>query len=117
MTLKLNELRIGNWIQFQDEEPQQLTAYTLASLCQNPVALEFYHALKITPERLKDLLKFDEHEGKFFLHLLPYTVKFIQLMDEWCLSLSEKDGVYVYSIHQLQNILFELTQPRHETYF
>jgi len=105
MTLKLNELRIGNWIQFMDEQPQQLTTYTLASLCQNPVALEFYRPIPIMRTGLNLMLNLKFVDESWFQHGFNFTVR---KKNHWFIVDSGNMLRRVDYLHEIQNIFFAI---------
>jgi hypothetical protein len=99
MRVQEGEKRPGNWVETREGEIKQVTAAELAGT---------FWAVPITKKRLKDL-RFSKKGIGFRLYGLTFYEAKEEGDSAFCLHLG-KIEVYVFYIHELQNLVFALTR-------
>lgn len=105
--MKLNELRIGNWVQIDDLPPEQITLDVFATLKQVPATISKFNPITLTPEILEKCGFYsDDSMNDYRLGDFRIAFHIHDGVVEWR---RERLFEYIPPLHQIQNLYFALT--------
>ena len=118
--INANELRLGNWVNVSiTDHSEQVTLDMFKTFVDSPGAIRFLNPIPLTPEVLQSIgaeyRKCGISGANMWQGLDLWTIKYIRLRGNvstakgGVLKLEEYFNSHFEYLHQLQNIIFDLT--------